>query len=81
MSVKPYRNRGLSVTLHGISGRIYLKEENQIQRNVNKREEDEIGRICRTRGGMISKYKMLAGKPEGRRQPGRSRPRRNIASK
>jgi hypothetical protein len=39
----------------------------------NEGEEDEIGRACSTNGEKRNAYKLLVGKPEGRRPLGRPR--------
>jgi hypothetical protein len=38
-------------------------------------KEDEMGRACRTNGERRNAYKILVGKPEGRRSLGRRRRR------
>jgi hypothetical protein len=38
--------------------------------------EDAMGRACSTNGAKINAYRILVGKPEGKRPLGRPRPRR-----
>jgi hypothetical protein len=45
------------------------------QRNKNQVKEDEIGRACSTNGGTRNAYRILVGKPEGKRPLGRPRRR------
>jgi hypothetical protein len=43
---------------------------------LNKFKENEMGRACSTNGEKRSAYKILVGKPEGKRPLGRPRRRR-----
>jgi hypothetical protein len=41
----------------------------------NRAEEDEVGGTCGTNGEKMNVYRLLVGKPEGKRQLGRPRRR------